>query len=169
VTDFAAVGRRSARIGKEAERGVLQAMRANGFPGAEPKRVEAADRLDINVCPAVVASVKAGEQARTAPLQRLEIWHDEAEVKRQLVGAELALLVVQRRGYGHQPDRVLRWRAWVLGHASRAAGFMDAAYAADAPAFFPMDRDRDHWETELGRALRYVRWLGYGTPLGDDT
>jgi hypothetical protein len=100
------------------------------------------DALDIIVCPGVVASVKGGAYARTASLGAISGWHAEADAKRREHGADLALLVVQRAGYG--VDRADHWRCWVTGH---------------------IVEDRDHWEAQLGRALVYVRSRGYGEPL----
>lgn len=144
MVDHAAVGRKSARIGKDAERGVLRAVRANGFPMAELKRVEHKDRLDLNLCAGVIGSVKAGEYARTASLGTLAMWHSEAEEKLARCGGAFALLIVQRRGYGMDPDKVLHWRCWIIGQP---------------------DPDRDHWEAQLHRALKWLRGGGYGDPL----
>lgn len=155
MVDRAAIGRRSARIGKEGERGVLKALRDNGYPNAEPKRVEAADRLDINLCPGVVASVKAGEYARSCSIGDVSAWHAEAEAKRIRVGAEFALLIIQRRGYGMLPDRVLHWRTWVIGDHAKALRL-------DDPIAHHLAEHLTHAELQLARALEMLRLYGYG-------
>lgn len=142
TVDRAAIGRRSARIGTAAEAGVVKVLRNGGFPQAERRRVRRNDALDILVAPGVIASVKAGQYAKGASLGDLAAWHAEASAKRLEHGAAICLLIVQRTGYS--ADRADHWRTWVIGHH---------------------DSDRDHWETQTGRALRYVRGLGYGNPL----
>lgn len=136
-------GVRSAEIGREAETAVVNVLRASGFGVAERRRVRARDALDIIVCPGVIASVKGGQQARTASLGDIARWTAEADRKRDQEALPVVLLVVQRNGYGR--DRAGAWRTWVLG------------------------LDRDGWETTLTTATNYLRALGYGdpTPEGD--
>jgi hypothetical protein len=132
-------GVRSAEIGREAETAVVAALVRSGFPGAERHRVRHDDRLDITVCPGVLASVKGGQAAKSASLGAVLAWRTEAEQKRIRHGAAATLLVVQRNGYGR--DRAAAWRCWVLGLG------------------------RDAWETTLADAAHYLRDAGYGDPI----
>lgn len=131
-------GVRSAEIGRECEAAVTKVFVEGGFPHAERRRVRAHDALDILVGPGVIASVKGGQQARTASLGLVGGWLAEADRKRAEQGADIALLVVQRQGYGR--DRAGAWRTWVLG------------------------LDRDHWETTLTHAVEHIRAAGHGDP-----
>ncbi len=135
-------GVRSAEIGREAETAVVTVLREHGFPAAERRRVRRQDALDIVAAPGVIVSVKGGQQARTASLGKTVEWRVEAERKRVEQGADVALLVVQRQGYGR--DRADSWRCWILG------------------------LDRDGWETTLRHALAHLRAHDYGDPIEDD-
>ncbi len=135
----------SAEIGRRGQHAVEQACVRNGFPHCEVRQVKQRDRLDLLVDPVgrVIASVKAGEYAKQASLGDIAEWHHEADEKRQRDNMAMALLVVQRRGYGMDPDRTLHWRAWVIGHAGPLAIL-------------------DHAEWQLANALRWLRQAGYG-------
>ena len=153
MVDRAAIGRRSARIGAAGERSVVDVMVKSGFPSAERRRVKRNDALDIIVCPGVIASVKAGAYARTASLGAISGWHAEAEHKRREHGADFALLVVQRAGYGN--DRALHWRAWVIGDHAKALRL-------DDPIAHHLAEHLTHAELQLARALELLRLYGYG-------
>jgi hypothetical protein len=60
-------GVRSERDRPRSRGGVVRVLHANGFPGAERRRVRRKDALDIVVSPGVVASVKGGKHAKTPP------------------------------------------------------------------------------------------------------
>ena len=135
-------GVRSAEIGREAESAVVRVLHEAGLTSAERRRVRRHDALDILVAPGVIASVKGGAHARTASLGDISSWWAEADRKRVEHRADLALLVVQRAGYGR--DRAEHWRAWLIG------------------------ADRDHWEAQLHTVTAHVVALGYGTPVPAD-
>ena len=141
MVDRAAVGRRSARIGYAAEAAVVKVLHAHGFPHAERRRVKRHDALDIIASPGVIVSVKGGAYARTASLGAISGWHAEADAKRREHAADVAVLVVQRAGYGI--DRADHWRAWVISG----------------------DPQMDHAEWQFVRALDVLRRLGHGAPL----
>ena len=130
-------GVRSREIGKQGERAVVRALTAHGFTAAERlKAGRLVDPMDIAVCPGVLASVKAGEAAKGASLARVVHWRECADHNRRQAGAELALLVVQRRGAG--PANADQWRTWIIG------------------------ADRDHWETTLAAACAWLHKTGWG-------
>jgi hypothetical protein len=135
-------GTRSAEIGRECETAVVSFLVSNGFPHSERRRVQAIDRLDLIVCPGVIASVKGGHRARTASVGDTVLWRAEAIKKCAYQNADVVILVVQRNGYGR--DRASAWRTWVLNVG------------------------RDGWETSLHTAATYLREIGYGTALEAD-
>lgn len=104
-------GRANRRKGHDTERAVARYLRAVGFPGAERAvrtgyRVgdrEVPDPLDITGIPGVVWSVKNDAS------NQIGKWLHEAETAQHHHGAELAILVVRRRGKA-EPSR---WWAWV--------------------------------------------------------
>lgn len=143
MSDRSALGARSLAIGKEGERAAVRALRAAGFPHAARRKAgRFHDALDLDICPGLIASVKAGETAKTASLHRVIAWRTEAEEKRQADHADVCLLIVQRRGAG--TSRAHLWRCWVLGLG------------------------RDTWETTLDDACTWLRLTGWGEPLTDD-
>ena len=104
------------------------------------------DALDILVAPGVIASVKGGAYARTASLGAISGWHAEADAKRKEHGADVALLIVHRAGYG--VDRADHWRCWVIGSSTT-----------------DLHPHLDHAEWQLANALTWVRMNGWGEPL----
>ena len=103
----------SAEIGSRGEAAVVKALHSLGFDGAERRRVRHRDALDVIVAPGIIASVKAGEYAKTASLATIMGWRVEADRKRVEQSADAALLVVQRRGAG--TARADQWRTWIVG------------------------------------------------------
>ncbi len=104
-------GKANRRKGHDTERSVAKYLRAVGFAGAE-RAVRTGytvgdrtvpDPLDITGIPGTVWSVK--NDARN----EIPKWLNEAEIARDTHGAELAILVVRRRGKAD----VSRWWAWV--------------------------------------------------------
>lgn len=92
---------RPKQIGTRGETAVTNALRANGYPGAERRALAGAlDLGDINVCPGVIAEVKWGKHAKTASMKQIDDWLDETERERRNDRADLALLVIQRNGIG---------------------------------------------------------------------
>jgi len=114
-------------------------IKCNGEHVKPARELKIGDRLDITVCPGVLASVKGEQAAKSASLGAVLAWRTEAEQKRIRHGAAAALLVVQRAGHGR--DRAAAWRCWVLGLG------------------------RDAWETTLAEAATYLRAAGYGDPI----
>jgi len=104
-------GRSNRRRGHDAERAVAKYLRAVGFPGAE-RAVRTGYRAgnrtvpdpgDITGIPGVVFSVKNDQS------NQIVKWLHEIDITRDAHGAELAVLVVRRKGKGD----VSRWWAWV--------------------------------------------------------
>lgn len=104
-------GASNRRKGHDTERAVARYLRAHGFPHAE-RAVRTgytaagrtvADPLDLTGIPGTVWSIKNDAS------KQITKWLDEAEIARNHVGAELALLVTRRRGKAD----VSRWWVWV--------------------------------------------------------
>lgn len=105
-----------ARRGKDTEQVVAKWLRSNGFPHCE-RTVRTGyrtngrllpDAADLNLCPAVIAQVKA-----LRPPNRMERavpgWLAETEDQRLAAGADVALLIVRRDGTTNCGD----WFAWL--------------------------------------------------------
>jgi len=98
--------------GTLAETAVVRFARDRGFPGADRLPLRGTlDGGDVGLCPGVIVEVKAGKAAQQMSLGQLGAWMDDTERERVNAGAELGLLVTQRRGIG--PGRVGSWCAWL--------------------------------------------------------
>jgi hypothetical protein len=145
-----AVKRRPKDIGTAAETATVCYLRPNGFPAAERRALRGAkDAGDIAGTPGICWSVKGGEQARTASDRQITAWLAELETQRGHAGADLGVLVLQRRGVG--PANAHRWWAILRGDTVlRQLG--------DALAAIPV-------RLLLADAVTLLRTAGYGTPL----
>lgn len=144
---------RSKNIGTRSETAVVRAARAHGFPHAERRALRGrTDVGDVLLCPGVVAEVKGGQMARNASEADVERWLDETERERINAGAELAFLVVQRRGYG--PERAGHWHAyWRHGWWARLIGYAGPVDPATVI------------RTSLASSLAALRANGWGDEL----
>lgn len=150
--------RRPTDIGTDAERAVVRHLIANGFPGAERRRLRGRhDAGDVTGTPGICWQVKGGDRARNASDNQVAAWLDAAETQRVNAGADIAVLVVQRAGVG--PANAGRW--WAVLHASDVAWLIHGTPyigpGADAPV-------RMH----LADAVTLLRAAGYGDPLTQD-
>ena len=140
--------RRPRDIGTAAETAVVRYLVANGWPSAERRALKGnLDQGDVTGCPGLVIEVKGGNAAKTASDGQITAWLAETETERLNAKADIGVLVLQRAGCG--PANVGRW--WAVIHLHHLN-----AFAHDAPV-------RMH----LADACRYLRDIGYGTPLGD--
>lgn len=131
-------------IGTAAESAVVKALRKHGFPHAERRALAGVlDLGDITGCPGIVWEVKGGEAAKSASDAQVEAWLDETERERQNAGAQVGILVLQRRGIGH--DNAHRW--WAVQRRRNTASF-DCA---------PMT-----WRTTVGEMCAFLLVMGYG-------
>lgn len=144
---------RPKQIGTAAETATVRAARRLGFPGADRLALTGAlDRGDVGLCPGVIVEVKGGAAAATASDAVIDAWLDETARERAHAGAEVAFLVVQRRGVG-APNADRWWAWWRLGWLDRLR--VDHA-----------DRmDETPVRMRLGDALRVLRAFGYGDPI----
>jgi len=126
-------------IGTAAESAVVKYLRENGFGNAERRALRGGnDCGDITGCGPIVIEVKAGKAAEGASDGLVQAWLAEAETERRNARADVAVLVmkrkgksgnsagdwwaVQRNGFGF-PERML-FRHFV--HIQRYRGYGDA-------------------------------------------
>ena len=92
---------RSKDIGTKGETAVVRVIRPRGFPHAERRALHGTHDLgDITGTPGIVWSVKAGDTARGASDAKVEEWLNRAEELRVHAVADIAVLVLARRGIG---------------------------------------------------------------------
>lgn len=144
-------GKANRRKGADTERAVARYLRTQGFGHAE--RAErngwrsnnhtSLDPGDLLGVPGVVWSVKNDAS------NRVSLWIDEIEALRNRHGAELALLVVRRRGKAD----VSQWWVWVslvaLARALIGNGIIGREF-------------HGHVCLELGDLVPMLRGAGYG-------
>lgn len=148
---------RPKQIGTAAETAVVRAARTRGFPHADRLTLTGAhDRGDITLCPGVIIEVKGGETARSASDAVIEAWLNETNREAIHAGADVAFLVVQRRGVG-APNAHRWWAWWRLGWLEHARG----THHVD-------DVDPTPVRMLLGDALQLIRAAGYGNPPDTD-
>lgn len=146
---------RSGRIGTAGETGVCRFLAANGFPLAERRRLKgSSDAGDLVTVPGLAIEVKSGKAAKDASLAVIDAWMAETEAERVNAGADIGILVVQRRGYA--PERAGHWRAIVPAWAviSLAREYMPRPWMDVAPV-----------EMELRHLVAWLRRAGYGDAL----
>ena len=111
----------SKNIGTRAETAVVKYLHNNGFGLAERRALRGArDVGDLLLCPGLIAEVKAGEKAKTFQQKLLADWQKQTMNERVNAGADVAVLVVQRRGYGAL--NADKWWAWITPEPALASG-----------------------------------------------
>ena len=147
---------RSKNIGTAAESAVVRVARASGFPQAERRALAgSADVGDVLLTAGLVAEVKAGEAAKTASLGQIDQWLAETERERRNAGADVALLVVQRRGIG--TARAELWDCHMT--------LQDVMFAADNGSRVEHLVAGATVTLRLHHALFLLRLAGWGDPL----
>jgi hypothetical protein len=151
--------RRPRDIGTDAERAVERFLQANGWPQAEKRRLRGRlDAGDITGTPGICWEVKGGDAARTASDRRVAEWLTETEIERANAGADLGVLVLQRRSIG--PARAGEWWAiTTLATLTELTAVMIDAATYHAPAA-PI-------RLLLGDLVRLLHAAGYGSPAPD--
>jgi hypothetical protein len=150
-------------IGTRAETAVVRFMRSAGFPQAERRALRGTlDAGDVTGCPGVCWSVKGGGQATGASDGLVEKWLDELDVQRQNAGAQVEVLVLQRRGIGEA--NAGRWWAVMPGvQYETLCSLQDCGMTGCAGhgtvGFGASDPVRIH----LAHACRLLVYAGYGT------
>lgn len=140
--------------GTAAETAVVRAIQKRGFPSAERRSLKGThDQGDITGCPGICWEVKGGQAAWDASDGQILAWLAETEKERINAGADIGVLVVQRKGIG--PKNAHRW--WAILPADRVVRhhFLDRMMP---PLDFPV-------RLHLGDVCRLLRADGYGEPL----
>lgn len=142
-------------IGTAAETAVVRAARRWGFGQAERRALHgSADVGDILLCPGIILEVKGGAAAKDASDTDIERWLDETDHERINAGADVAILVTQRRNVG-APNADRWWAWWRLGWLDQLRGL--DYLTNDTPIRMRLDN-----------ALQILRTAGYGDPLETD-
>lgn len=142
------------KIGTAAETAVARYLQANGFPHAERRALRGElDAGDITGCPGICIEVKGGEAAKGASDQLVAGWLAETETERVNAGADIGVLVLQRRGVG--PANAGRW--WVVMRLEDVASLRTGG-----PRF---TKSIGTARLHLANAVLLMRAAGYGQPL----
>jgi hypothetical protein len=141
-------------IGTAAETAVARYLAVSGFPHAERRALRGTlDAGDITGTPGICWEVKGGEAAKTASDLLVSNWLYETADEAGNAGADVGVLVMQRRGIG--PANAGRW--W-------AAFLMPDLVALLGGAPWPGDR-LPEVRMSLQSAVLILRTAGYGQPL----
>lgn len=142
---------KSKQIGTAAETLAVRFMRANGFPGADRRPLKGnQDQGDILLEPRVIAEVKGGHAAEDASPGQIVAWMRETATEGVNAGAEVAFLVVKRKGAG--AAKVGTWNTfWPLSTLYRLRGYPFKVASEDAIV-----------SMSLESALAQLRFAGYG-------
>ncbi|TDE20849.1 hypothetical protein E1295_46985 [Nonomuraea mesophila] len=148
---------RSKDIGTRAESAVVAAIRPRGFPHAERRALAGEfDLGDLTGTPGICWEVKGGDKAKDAGDGQIGAWLAETERERINSGANVGVLVTQRRGVGL--GNAHRWWAWLpLGHVvelGRGPEYVMPPCVFDIPV-----------RMLLEDACLLLRSAGYGEPL----
>lgn len=154
---------KSKGIGTAAESAVVRYLLGNGFDtGDAMTRAQriilhgAQDHGDVAVCPGVMCEVKGGHAAENASDALIAAWLDETETERRNRGADVAFLVLKRKGKGAASAG--QWWAHMDGSTFYAlgmlAGYRRGVVVPDLPAV----------RLTLSDAVTLLRRAGYGNP-----
>jgi hypothetical protein len=145
-------------IGTKAETATVRYLRTAGFPGAERRALRGTlDAGDIAGTPGVCWSVKGGQAATTASDGQVQAWLDEAMKQASNAGADVGVLVLNRRGIG--PANAGRWWAVMPGWQYEALCGGGAVLGGRGWEF----GDRGPLRMHLSQACALLVYAGYGT------
>ena len=143
-------------IGTAGETGVVRVARAAGFPHAERRALAGSlDLGDVLFSPGFIGEVKAGQAAKTASLGQIDQWLNETERERANARADLAILIVQRKGYA--PARADWWDCWIR--------LQDVVWLTDSTARVHPTVGLGAVNMRFGHVLALARLGGFGDPL----
>lgn len=118
-------------IGTQWETTVVRYLRSNGFPNAERRALSGScDKGDLLIAPGLIAECKAHTEYSDADVRD---WWQQTDRERHNSNAEMALLIVKRKGLRGQPGNAWCWR--------RCRGVWHAT-----------------WLSEAVEELRYIGW-----------
>lgn len=147
--------RRPKDIGTSAETAVVRYLQANGWAGAERRALRGTkDAGDITGTPGVCWEVKGGNAAKTASDGQIDAWLDELAAEKLNAAADVAVLVVQRKGVG--PGNAGRW--WAIVPAYQLEGLLNGTGRWHIGHRHPI-------RMTLTGMTAILRTAGYGDPL----
>lgn len=163
---------KSGAVGTWTETTIVRYSRANGFAGADEmtkaQRLRlngAQDQGDIGLCPGVMIESKGGHAAENASDNQITTWLVDTERERRARGADVAILVLKRKGKG--AANAGQWWAFLPGWTF--------FYLAETPAISPSPltaAEAGHYlahlpavRMTLADAATLLRSAGYGDPL----
>ena len=150
--------RRPQDIGRAAENAVVAYLVDNGWSSAERRRLRGRnDAGDITGTPGVCWEVKGGAAAKLASDGQVEEWLDEAEKERVAAGADVGVLVLQRKGIG--TANTGRWWAILPGFSYE---MLTGARDDHAPGMWSFG-DRGPLRMHLSQVCALLRYAGYGS------
>jgi hypothetical protein len=136
-------------IGTRAESMTVAYLRENGFAQAERRALHGnTDLGDITGIPDVVIEVKGGEAAKNASVGQINAWLEETETERLNAGADIGILVVQRR-----QQNVRNW--WAVVTVQTHQRLMGYALADQSLA-------NRAWYCQLETIVMLLRLYGHG-------
>lgn len=139
-------------IGTRGETAAKRYLQENGFPLCDRRPLKGnADEGDLLLTVGVIAEVKTGKHAKDASYGQIQAWLQETETERVNANAAIAILIVQRKGFG--TERVAFWDCWFVRGGDLAICPYDAGIF-NRPIC-----------TTLEHAARMIRLTGYGDPL----
>ncbi|MFT4225330.1 hypothetical protein [Micropruina sp.] len=145
---------RPKQIGTAAESALVKAARQDGFGQAERRALGGSKDLgDILLCPGVIIEVKAGKQTENPSDGQVAAWWAETRAEAVHAAADVALLVLRRRGKGDP----LAWWCW-----------MDLRQLLHLTSVGIMPDERTSTvliRASVADALRMLRAAGWGDPL----
>jgi hypothetical protein len=150
-------------IGTATETAVVRYLQAHGFPQAERRALRGIeDAGDVTGCPGLCIEVKGGEAAKSASDLLVADWLEETEKERVNAGADVGVLVLQRRGVG--PANAGRWWAVMLHVAICNLRSGDDRHVQ--PEIWDLV-DQSPVRMHLADAVHLLRAGGYGNPVAE--
>lgn len=110
-------------IGTACESAVVREFIKAGWPDCERRALSGSqDRGDIAGVPGIVIEVKGGHAAENASDAQVIAWLEETETERRNDNAAYGILVLKRKGVGH--ENAARWTAvmWSDAYAHLVTG-----------------------------------------------
>jgi hypothetical protein len=155
--------RRPRDIGTAAESAVVRYVRTAGFPLAERRALRGAlDAGDLTGTPGVCWSVKAGQMAKAASDGLVQLWVNELMGQVANAGADVGVLVVQRRGIG-EANAGRWWGIMPPQHYLRLV-LHGCQSCTERLGVWDLDGAGPIRQT-LAQACSMLTYAGYGTPV----
>jgi hypothetical protein len=156
-------------IGTAGETAVVRFLGPNGFSGAERSALHGGqDQGDITGTPGVAWEVKAGHVAEVAADGSLATWLAQTEAERLNRGADVAVLVLKRKGRG--AARAGEWWAYLPGWAFVMLARLPLPAVDKAHPWQVWEftyRSAPIVRITLAEVVTLLRRAGYGDPLDE--